>query len=338
MSYWGLLYNAAAHSAQRRRGALETRASALARAHASAPEVRWIPIADLDRVTEMPARLIAIGGDGTVNAAASWLARKADAAALRNAPHPAIELGIVPVGTGNNLARGLALSLDPDAALEVALGSGPTTPLDALRFSSIGDEREWLCLQSAALGFPARVAARYDSWRRRAWFRALARPTGPYIYRVLAALELFAQARRQWRRRGLVEIAIGDASRRESAMALFINNERSLGGNFIPCPAARIDDGAFDYCLVRTTRVRDYAHIFSRVIKGTHVELTTVVACAQSAAPVRFQFSTPLTLLVDGDLHKGVHGIEVRVIPGCFRVRRASKKSSAGPSGRNLPS
>lgn len=51
--------------------------------------------------------VIAIGGDGTINEVA-------------NAVRPTdMSLGIVPMGSGNGLARSLDIPLDPEAALEV---------------------------------------------------------------------------------------------------------------------------------------------------------------------------------------------------------------------------
>lgn len=68
-------------------------------------------------LTQSPALVIAAGGDGTVRAVAAGMA------------HSGVPLGIVPVGTGNLLARNLDIPLDTPMAVEVALG-GATVPVD----------------------------------------------------------------------------------------------------------------------------------------------------------------------------------------------------------------
>ncbi len=64
-----------------------------------------------------PAVVIAAGGDGTVRAVAAGMS------------HSGVAMGIIPVGTGNLVARNLALPLDLESAFEVAL-SGQTAEID----------------------------------------------------------------------------------------------------------------------------------------------------------------------------------------------------------------
>jgi diacylglycerol kinase family enzyme len=70
-------------------------------------------------------RLVVLGGDGSVHAAVRALDR---AGRL----DPAEPVGIVPRGTGNDLAQALGLSLDPAESAAAALAGTPR-PLDLLR-------------------------------------------------------------------------------------------------------------------------------------------------------------------------------------------------------------
>ena len=65
--------------------------------------------------------VIAAGGDGTVSAVASGLVGTE------------VPLGILPLGTGNVLARELGLPLDLDSACELIAGAHEETAIDALR-------------------------------------------------------------------------------------------------------------------------------------------------------------------------------------------------------------
>lgn len=86
--------------------------------------------------------LVACGGDGTVNLAAS---------AVQNTP---INLGIIAVGSGNGLARGAGIPLKPSLALKLIL-NGQTMLIDAFTINN-----HFSCMLSG-VGFDAAVAERF---------------------------------------------------------------------------------------------------------------------------------------------------------------------------------
>jgi diacylglycerol kinase (ATP) len=88
--------------------------------------------------------VVAWGGDGTINEAASALV------------HTRVPLGIVPAGSGNGLATDLLIPSDPQAALRIA-ATGRTMRMDA---GCINDE--WF-FNIAGVGIDAVVAARFNT-------------------------------------------------------------------------------------------------------------------------------------------------------------------------------
>ena len=81
------------------------------------------PLDDLGQIARLSAddRVIVAGGDGTVNLVARDCARSG------------CRLGVLPAGTGNDLARGLDIPLDPDAACEtIVRGVARTLDLAAV--------------------------------------------------------------------------------------------------------------------------------------------------------------------------------------------------------------
>jgi diacylglycerol kinase family enzyme len=94
------------------------------------------------------ARVIAWGGDGTVNEAAGPLVGSG------------VELGIVPSGSGDGLARGLGLRRPAEAALAIAL----TEPASAVDVGMLGDRH---FLNIGGIGFDAAVAAAFNNRSRR---------------------------------------------------------------------------------------------------------------------------------------------------------------------------
>jgi len=77
-------------------------------------------------------RVVAVGGDGTVQEVANGLLREPGD----------VELGIVPVGTGNDLARSLGLPTDPAEAWKLAMGR-VTRPIDAARARNGAGQERW---------------------------------------------------------------------------------------------------------------------------------------------------------------------------------------------------
>jgi hypothetical protein len=124
------------------------------------------PIQELDRVlaaAEPGDRLIAIGGDGT-------------AAAVIEAAAGRWAVGVVPVGTGNDLARALGwpLRLGDPARRAAALAAAPVAPMRRCRIAGGGLSRSF-CLY-LSLGWDAAVAGRFHAWREAhpGWFRSAA--------------------------------------------------------------------------------------------------------------------------------------------------------------------
>jgi diacylglycerol kinase (ATP) len=285
----------------------------LLEAGGKAGAAHWVGISELPRAELPGGRLIVVGGDGTINAVASWLH---DLGA-------SLPLGIVPAGTGNNLARGLGLPLDVENASRLALESAGRRRIDAILYHGAGDGRARLIVQTAALGFPATIAGRYDALRRRSLFRLVALPLGPYVYRLLALAGLAAQKRRERRGAPLLSIRCrlgGGEILEEEVLAVFIGNEKSLGGNFHPCPLARMDDGALDLCLVRAGTGESYLRLFGRIMRGEHLAIERAIIYRQTPGPVEIALSEPSPLLADGDLWVESSSYRLEVLPGRLEV------------------
>lgn len=264
----------------------------------AAREVQIVAPEDLERTQEdvPPGRVIAVGGDGTVNLALRWLARHGWLSES--------DLAVVPAGTGNNLARGLGLPVQVRSAAEVALDSQRTIPLDVWKIDLDGGSAEELLIQSGALGFPAEIAARYEQLRSHPAWRWILRPLGPGVYRWLALAGLRSQKRRERRGEDLLEIGFQSNTERlnHQALALFIGNERSLGGNFFPCPEASMDDQILDFCFILAGTGASYLKLFRLVSRGEHLGEVNSIVYRRDRGPVELKFSRPLPLLVDGDI------------------------------------
>ena len=112
-------------------------------------------------MTSGASRIIAIGGDGTINEVAAALI------------HSSIPLGIIPQGSGNGLARHLGIPFKFKKALKVAL-SGQIITIDA----GLWNNRPFFC--TAGIGFDAYVAAHFAKRGKRGFIN--------YVYSTFASL------------------------------------------------------------------------------------------------------------------------------------------------------
>ena len=167
--------------------------------------------------------VIAWGGDGTINEVARALVQS-DEAGMR-----APALGIVPGGSGNGLARELAIPFGAPSAIEHALRSVPRA-IDA------GDLGDHLFFNVAGIGIDAHVAALVTT-------RVRHRGLWPYL----------AASARDLLRYGPVEytIDIGGERIRESALVLAFANARQWGFGAEIAPRAELSDGLLDFVIVQ---------------------------------------------------------------------------------------
>jgi len=166
--------------------------------------------------------LVVVGGDGMVHLGINALAGS-------GAPYGTVPLGIVPSGTGNDMARALGLPLnDAVAACELireALKSGGRF-IDAGRVTGVGTTRWFAGVVSA--GFDAAVNERANAWR---WPRGKSR----YNLAMLRELATF---------RAIDYTVTADGETwRQGAMLISVANGQSIGGGMKVTPDALLDDG-----------------------------------------------------------------------------------------------
>jgi YegS/Rv2252/BmrU family lipid kinase len=157
--------------------------------------------------------VLACGGDGTVTACAEGVTETG------------VPLAIIPMGTGNLLARNIGLPMGLDEALAVALG-GVQQPIDAGRVNGT------LFVVMAGLGLDARMLSdTSDELKKR---------LGWVAYAISAVRHLGDRPMR------VTVSADGGRRRRMRANALIVGNVGWLRGGLPLLPDARPDDGMLD--------------------------------------------------------------------------------------------
>ncbi len=167
-------------------------------------------------------RVVAAGGDGTINEAINGLAGS-------DTP-----LAIVPLGTANVLAAEIGLGGRP-ADIAAAILRGAPRPIALGRITTAQRARRFVMM--AGIGFDAQVVAQVNP--------ALKRLTGKFAY-VLASL------REMLRDPGLVFRVEVDGRVYQAASAI-VAKGHFYGGRFVACPDARLEEPALHVCLFGRT-------------------------------------------------------------------------------------
>jgi len=242
---------------------------------------------ELDRGADA---LVVVGGDGMVALGVDLVA---------GTP---VGLGVVPTGTGNDMARALGLPHDDVAAatrLLVHRLEQPATVIDAGRVTR-GDESTWFgCMLSA--GFDAVVNERANRLR---W------PRGRRRYDLALALELLALRHLSYR------LEIDGVASEVRGTLVSVGNGQSFGGGMRVLPHARLDDGLLDVLVVeRLTRLQ-FVRLFARVAAGTHLDDPRVHVHRARRVVIE---SDDVVAYADGE-RIGALPVTVEVAPGALRV------------------
>lgn len=236
-------------------------------------------------------RVVAVGGDGTVQEVVNGLLRIAS-------PPP---LGLVPAGTGNDLARSLRIPPDLTEAWELAT-RGPSRPIDVARATNGAGRTRWFA-SAGGIGFDAQVAAAMAG--QRGWQASRA----GYLLTTLAELRRFSNCH--------VRVTIDEETLEGPVLFIAVANGAYYGGGMRIAPEARVDDGLVDVCIVgdisRVTALRQLPNLY----RGTHVRHPAV--SMRTGTRLRIEGAAETRIHLDGEPFGGLP-LEIDLHPGALRV------------------
>ncbi len=246
------------------------------------------------------SRVVAVGGDGTLN---RWLP------ALLDGGHA---LGVVPAGSGNDVARALGVhALGRDDALALAL-HGPLRPLDVGLLEAGGAHTPFL--SSLAAGFDAAVGRRALQGPR--WLRGQPRYLLATL-RELAALQCWP-----------VRLAC-DGQPAWAGEVLFASalNTPTYGSGMPVAPTARTDDGRLEVLRAAAMGRARVLALLPRLLRGTHLGDPRV--SLQGCATLELASAgAPLPVAADGEYLGLFERLRVRVAPAALQVAAAPGASA----------
>lgn len=266
--------------------------------------------------------VVALGGDGTVRAVAEALVGTS------------VPMGLIPVGTGNLLARNLDIPLgDPLSALQIALDGTDRTIdvgwLQVLRSEAdVADDiaeaaddlpadtevpRDHIFLVIAGIGFDAAMVADADD--------QLKARVGWMAYFVAGIKHLHG-------RRLRTSVGLdGAAATPARVRSLLVGNCGRLPGGITLLPDAELDDGWLDVAAIDTRGgVAGWAQLLGEVVLqgvGVRNELPAKIGRIDHARArqVLIDVEGGEWVQVDGDVIGRASRLSVRVDPGALVVR-----------------
>jgi diacylglycerol kinase family enzyme len=258
--------------------------------------------------------VLSAGGDGTVRAVAE---------AVRGQD---VSIGLIPLGTGNLLARNLGLDVNSsklDDAVHTAF-TGDDRPIDVgvIEIERVGGERtEHAFLVMAGLGLDAKMIANTRP--------ALKRRVGWLAYVDAIARSLIDRDVLRIRYR------LDDEEERATRVhTIMVGNCGTMPGNVVLLPDAQIDDGVFDIVTLRPEGFGGWAVIWFKIFWENGVLRRSqvgrkIVSMQREVRTLRYLRGTSLTVRLDrpeefeldGDEFGRVIAFRARVDPGAVRVR-----------------
>jgi len=236
-----------------------------------------------ERLTDKYDLVIACGGDGTV------------AGAFQALHGTGIPLAIIPLGTGNIVAREFNIPVDVDGALALITGASQVKKIDAMKI------RDGIYVLSAGVGINAAVVAETseDSKTR---FGRLA-----YIRSIF---KVFGSPPRP------VQVTLDGVVHRYRAVEVAVNNCGTLARAVYPRgPDIRADDGRVDVWILGMETPLDYFLYFGGILFGRRKKARFMTATKSVVIDARH----PMTAQADGDVI-GTTPLEIEVLPAALSI------------------
>lgn len=224
-----------------------------------------------------PDRVIAVGGDGTVQMAAKQLLGSG------------IALGILPAGSANGMAKELDIPNSPEGALNIVI-SGEIKAADVIRIN-----KHEICLHLSDIGLNAKLIKYFEehNWRGKLGY----------------ARVLFKALRRK--RPMKVKIALNDKEVEREAFMVVLANATKYGTGAVINPKGNLYDGMFEVVIIRKFSIAEIFKMFVRFLplnpqKTEIISATSVVINTYGKA--HFQ--------VDGEYLGKVRQVEAEILRG----------------------
>jgi len=259
------------------------------------------------RAAQRPPLVVAAGGDGTLRDVADVLRT------VPSAEAPA--LGILPLGTANNVARSLGLASFRQHGVSAVHGAVAALLAGIERRLDLGEVDGRCFVGSFAIGMDADILVARNRWRRR--FHLGRRIGGYPLYLASCAVNL-ARCRSVD-----ATVALDGQSTRVPLYNLLVANTALYAGEFRFDGADHSADGRLDLHRFDSavSYVRGYTAAWRRHLAERRGDAVEPPPGLQRIAHAAIELAAPCASQLDGEEHTRATRFEVRVLPAALRVR-----------------
>lgn len=227
------------------------------------------------------SRIIAVGGDGTVNEIGSAI------------QGTSMEMGIIPIGSGNGLARHLGISMKFKTALHTAI-NGDTITIDTLTWN----DKPFFC--TSGIGFDAEVAAEFSKGKGRGLLN--------YIRATFKSITTYNS----------VNLAIAN-KHNEVLFSLTVANANQYGNNAYISPNSNLQDAQFEVVKIKKGNLWQVGQLgISLFLKRIHKQSNVEILSTNN-----FEFKVPMgtNFHLDGECLKTEEEvIKINIFPKNLKV------------------
>jgi diacylglycerol kinase (ATP) len=241
-------------------------------------------------LSEAGRRVVLLGGDGSLHAAA-------------NLPGPKPELALLPAGRANNVARSLGVPTDLSAAARLAV-AGATRPLDLIAARTA--TRRYLVVEGVSAGFHALARADYHG--------SNSSDVGAAVRAGIGAVARFKPL--------VVGLEVDGEFQVLRIGQLFAANLPLFGPGLHVAPGADPADGLIDVVAIDVAGRRSLIPLASRLRRGDHLGRPGVTRV--SARKIRIATGGRSPIIAD-TTNLGSGTVELTVLPGALEIVGADR-------------
>ncbi len=227
--------------------------------------------------------VVAVGGDGTVNAVA------------KNLINTGIALGIIPRGSGNGLARSLGIPMNTMEAIK-RIESGTIRTID----NGLINGKAFFC--TAGIGFDAQIGSLFAGNKKR----------GLYSYVQISIKQFFSYKPKEY------TIQLNDDTIKIKAFLLTFANAGQYGNDFYIAPEAKMDDGLLHLVILKPINLLSVCYLIVKVLSRKAHQSKNILTF--TSKNIKVKNSATIAIHFDGEPDQIENEIEVSINPASLKV------------------
>ena len=227
--------------------------------------------------------VVAVGGDGTVNAVA------------KNLINTGIAMGIIPRGSGNGLARTLGIPINTVQAIK-RIETGSICTID----NGIINGKAFFC--AAGMGFDAHVAGLFAGNKTR----------GLLTYIQIILKQFFSYKSKEYC------IEMNGETLKIKAFLLAFANAGQYGNDFYIAPEAKMDDGLLQLVVVKPMNLLSVCEVIVKVLSKRAHQSKNIITFASKH--IKIKKLATAAIHFDGEPDTIENEIEVSINPASLNV------------------